>query len=281
MRKEETMRSGTFGLALAALAVAASAAAQTQGGEPRDRWRLPAPPTLEVAARGHWIAPAITLGIPSGFGADWADAWVGAGFQHRTRLEDRPDGGLVAGFGLGDARRALGLEVAVSQFGTFRSCCRGGVSLKVHRLVAPWAASVAVGVENGLTWGHMQGSSDATDAGRSVYAAASKLVRLRQDASYPLGSVTLTAGVGTGRFRTEHQILNGTDTVNPFGGFSLRLAQPASLLAAWTGQDLDAGISVTPIRRVPLVITPGAADLTTTPRFILGVGYGFSLGPIF
>jgi hypothetical protein len=87
--------------------------------------------------------------------------------------------------------------------------------------------------------------------------------------------------VGTGRFRTEHQILNSHDTVNPFGGFSLRLAQPASLLADWTGQDLDAGLSVVPFRRVPLVITPGVADLTTTPRFIVGVGYGFTLGPVF
>ena len=273
------MRARAFGPALLAVALAAPAAAQR--GEPRDQWRLPAPPTVEVAARGSWVAPGITLGIPGGFGADWADAWIGAGFQHRTRLEDRPDGGLTAGIGLGDARRYLGVEVALSQYGTARSCCRGGVSLKVHRLIVPAAASVAVGVENGATWGHMEGSGDATDAGTSVYLAASKLVRLRENAAYPLGSVTFTGGVGTGRFRTEHQILNGDRTVNPFGGFSLRVAQPASVLADWTGQDLVAGVSVVPLRRVPLVVTPGVADLTTTPRFILGVGYGFSLAPIF
>jgi hypothetical protein len=273
------MRERTIGTVLLALALAAPLAAQQ--GEPRDQWRLPAPPTLEVAARGAWMPPAIALGVPSGFGADWSDAWVGAGFQHRTRLEDRPDGGLVAGFGLGSARRTVGLEVALSQFGTFRSCCRGGLSLKLHRIIAPLQSSIAVGVENGVTWGHMQGSSDATDAGTSFYLAGTRLVRLRQDASYPFGSVTLTAGLGTGRFRTEHQILNGSKTVNPFGGFSLRVAQPASVLADWTGQDLVAGVSVTPLRRSPLVITPGVADLTTKPRFIVGVGYGFSLGPIF
>jgi hypothetical protein len=148
-------------------------------------------------------------------------------------------------------------------------------------VILPAAASVALGVENGVTWGRMEGTSGATDAGTSVYLVASKLVRLRRDAAYPLGSVTLTAGVGTGRFRTEDQILDGRETVNPFGGFSLRLAQPASLIADWTGQDLVAGVSVTPLRRVPLVVTPGVADLTTTPRFIIGVGYGFSLGPVF
>ncbi|HET7234491.1 MAG TPA: hypothetical protein VFJ16_31050 [Longimicrobium sp.] len=266
-----------IGAALAALLAAAPAAAQGGDG-PRDRWRLPAPPTLEVAARGHYAAPAITVGIPSGFGADWADGFVGAGFQHRTRWRDRPDAGLVAGFGVGSARRNVGLEVAVSQFGTIHSCCRGGVSVKAHRLIVPAGASIAVGVENGATWGHAEGSAHATDAGTSVYLVGSKVIRLRRDPAYPLGSLSVTAGVGSGRFRTEDQVFARTRTVNPFGGLSLRLARPASLLATWTGQDATAAVSVLPLGRVPLLVTPGVADLTTRPRFILGVGYGFTLG---
>lgn len=264
----------------AAVLMAAAWAAPGAGQEPdvRDRYRLPPLPVQEVAARGAWAAPGLTLGVPGGFGADWADAFVGAGVQHRTRLEDRPDGGLVAGFGVGSARRAVGLEVAVSQFGTARSCCRGGVSLKVHRLL-PSAASVAVGVENLATWGRMAGSRDATDAGTSVYAAATTLVRLRRDPGAALGSGSVTVGVGNGRFRTEDQVLDGRETVNVFGGVSLRLARPASLLVDWTGQDLVAGASLLPFRGVPVVVTPGVADLTTEPRLILGVGWGFSYRP--
>lgn len=261
--------------ALAALALAAPAAAQ----DPvplRDRYRLPAPPTVEVAARGTWAAPGIALGIPSGFGADQGDAFAGVGFQHRTRLEDRPDGGVVAGVGIGDARRLAALEAAVSQFGTLRSCCRGGVSLKLHKLLPSGDASVALGWENALTWGRMEGADEATDAGTSVYLVGSKLFRLRDNPAQPLGSMSLTAGVGTGRFRTEEQILAGEETVGFFGGGSVRLAAPASLIVDWTGQDLVAGVSVIPFRRVPLVLAPGLADLTTEPRFILGVGYGFT-----
>jgi hypothetical protein len=263
------------GAALAALALAAPMAAQDPGTL-RDRYRLPAPPTMEVAARGAWAAPGIALGIPSGFGADQGDGFAGIGFQHRTRLEDRPDGGVVAGVGIGDARRALALEAAVSQFGTLRSCCRGGVSFKLHKLLPAAGASVALGWENAATWGRMAGADEATDAGTSVYLVGSKLFRLRDNPAQPLGSMSLTAGVGTGRFRTEEDILDGQETVGVFGGGSVRLAAPASLIVDWTGQDLVAGLSLVPFRRIPLALTPGVADLTTEPRFILGVGYGFN-----
>lgn len=268
--------------ALAALALVLPAAAVAQDpGALRDRYRLPAPATLEVAARGAWAAPGIALGIPGGFGADQGDAFVGAGFQHRTRLENRPDGGLVAGVGIGDARRLLGLEAAVSSFGTARSCCRGGLSLKLHKLLPSGDASLALGWENAVTWGRMDGLDEATDAGTSVYLAGSKVLRLRGNPASPLGTLSLTAGVGTGRFRTEDQILDGEETVGVFGGGALRLAAPASLIVDWTGQDLVAGLSVVPLRGVPLLVTPGVADLTTEPRFILGVGYGFNFVQVF
>ena len=266
--------------AAAALALAVPAAAQDPGAL-RDRFRLPAPPTVEVAARGAWASPGIALGIPTGFGADQGDAFVGAGFQHRTRLEDRPDGGLVAGMGVGDARRWVGLEAAVSSFGTARSCCRGGLSLKLHRLLPPGDASVAVGWENAVTWGRMEGTDEATDAGTSVWAAASKVFRLRDNPASALGTASLTAGVGTGRFRSEERILDDEETVGVFGGASLRLAAPAALLVDWTGQDLAAGVSLVPFARLPFLVTPGVVDLTTEPRFVVGVGYGFNFSQVF
>ena len=138
------------------------------------------------------------------------------------------------------------------------------------------AASVALGWENAATWGRMAGADEATDAGSSVYLVGSKVLRLRENPAQPLGSMSLTLGVGTGRFRTEEQILDGRETVGVFGGGSVRLAQSVSLIADWTGQDLVAGVSLAPLRGVPLMLTPGVADLTTEPRFILGVGYGFT-----
>jgi hypothetical protein len=283
-------------LTLGLLAVAASPAAAAEridgagAGEPmradlriestdtlRQQFRLPQPATYAI--RG-WTSPSMTVGVASGYGASWGDAFAGAGFQARTRWRNAPDGGVFAGFGLGDPRRYLGLEVAVTSFGTVRSCCRGGVSAKVHRII-PGDISVAVGVENLGTWGSMQGEEEATDAGRSVFAAGTKVFGVRSDPTSFLGSAAVTVGAGNGRYRAESDILDDRDRINVFGGVGVRLAPPISAVTSWTGQDLFAGVSIVPLPRTPLFITPGFADLTTTPRFILGIGYGFNYASLF
>jgi hypothetical protein len=269
------------GVLVALLAIALPDALDAQAADTLRRdLRLPLPSTYAVAARGDWVSPGIAIGVPTGFGADWGDAFAAVGLQSRTRYRDAVDGGVVFGFGLGDAQRALGLELAVSSFGTFRSCCRGGLSAKVHR-VLPRNSSIAVGYENALTWGRMAGEEEATDAGRSLYLAGTSVFLLRPDPSSFLGTAAVTAGIGNGRFRRESDILNDRERVNPSFSAGVRVAEPASVVASWTGQDLVAGVSLVPFRRVPLFITPGVADLTTSPRFILGIGYGFDFSPLF
>ena len=60
----------------------------------------------------------------------------------------------------------------------------------------------------------------------------------------------------------------------------LRAIDRVSLIADWTGQDLNLGASIVPFRNLPLVITPAVADVTGNAgdgaRFILGVGYAIS-----
>jgi hypothetical protein len=246
----------------------------------RQLLRLPEPATFAMSGRGSLTSPAMTIGIVSGYGASYGDAFAGIGYQARTRFADRADGGLVVGFGLGDPVRLLGLEVAVTSYGTARSCCRGGVSTKLHRILMP-DLSVAVGVENALTWGNMRGEQHATDAGRSIYGVGTKILRMRADPSTFLGSAALTLGAGNGRYRTESDILADRERVNAFGSAGVRIARPASAVATWTGQDLVAGVSLVPFAQIPLYITPAVADLTTTPRFVLGVGYGFNYASLF
>ncbi|HEX8691250.1 MAG TPA: hypothetical protein VF746_02320 [Longimicrobium sp.] len=243
----------------------------------RDQLRIPLPPSFDVPARGSFAAPAIAIGVPTGFGADFGDVFVGVGYQSRTRFSEDADGGAVIGLGLGDARRYVGLEVAASQFGTFRSCCRGGLSFKLHRML-PGATGIAVGWENAVGWGHLRGEDDGpfTDAGSSVYGVVSKVFFLQDDPAIPFSSVAATVGVGNGRFRTEDNILEDRESANVFGSLAVRVVEPASVIASWTGQDLNAGVSLVPLRRFPLVITAGAADLTTEPRAIIGVGFGIS-----
>jgi hypothetical protein len=272
---------------LAVLAAAVGLAASSRQGvaqttrPTRSGLRLPAPPTQEFAARGSRAAPGVSLGVPSGYGADFGDAAIGFGFQATTRLHDRPDGVAALAFGVGDARDLLGLEAVVTSYGTARTCCRGGLSLKLHR-VLPADFGVAVGWENGAVWGGFDPNpAEETDAGRSFYGVASKVIHLRRGRADPYRTLTLTLGAGNGRFRSEDDIIDDHETVNLFGGAALRMSRATSVVADWTGQDLVAGFSLLPLRNRAVVLLPGVADITTKPRFIFGAAWGFDYTSIF
>lgn len=240
--------------------------------ELRQQFLLPEAP-LEALIRPPVRGGGASINTPTAFGADWGNGFVGFSFQERTRLGNRSDGGVGIGFGLGDAQRAVGLEVAVSIVDligdTFED---GAVSFKVHRLL-PNNFAVAVGAENAIEWGD-------TDGGSSIYGVVSKVIPLREDPAGPLSRVTLSLGLGSDRFLSEEDREEGGEGVNVFGSVGLQVIEPVSLIADWTGQDLYLGASIIPFRGLPLVITPGVADVTGNAgdgaRFILGVGYGFS-----
>ncbi|WP_250123652.1 S-layer homology domain-containing protein [Chroococcidiopsis sp. CCMEE 29] len=219
--------------------------------------------------------PGSSVGSPSAFGAEWGDLFAGVSFQSRTRFTNAADGAVVAGFGLGNARTAVGLEVAVTVFdlldNTFE---RGGVSFKVHRILGEGLA-IAAGVENAIIWGE-------SDTDSSAYGVVSKIFRFRNPAE-PFSSLTVNLGLGGGRFRSEDDVFDGNDTINVFGSVGLRVVEPVSVIADWTGQDLNLGASIVPFRNIPLTITPAVADVTNNAgdgaRFVLSIGYGLSLTP--
>jgi hypothetical protein len=260
------------GLAAATSRAGAQAAETVEADTLRTGYQLPGPPTIEVTAKGGGVAPGISMANPTAFGAEWGDLFGGVGYQHRTRLHTRNDGAAFFGAGFGNAWETIGLEATVAIFGTARSCCRGGLSLKAHRLLPrDWA--VAVGWENVATWAEF-GGDFRTDSGSSPYAVASKVIHLQQDKRRPLSTLSLTGGAGLGRFRTEANIINDRNMPNVFGGAALRVIEPVAVIGEWTGHDLNAGVSIAPFRRVPVFLTLGAADLTDRPRFVAGAGTG-------
>jgi len=241
----------------------------------RQDFRLQVPPLQELVRTGTIGGGGSSIGSPTAFGANFGNAFIGVGFQARTRFTDSADGGVSAGIGLGNSRTAVGLEATISSFSTIREGGffeTGGVSLKLHRLVSNDTA-IAFGVENAFDWG-------GSDAGRSFYGVASKIFPLRENPADAFSKLTVSAGLGGGRFRSESDIRNGNDTVNVFASAGLQVIPAVSVIADWTGQDLILGASVAPFRGIPLVITPAVADVTGNAgdgaRFILGVGYAFS-----
>jgi hypothetical protein len=223
--------------------------------------------------------PAGSISVPTGFGVEWGEIFVGAAYQARTRYTTDPDAGLVIGTGIG-SRHLLALEAAVTSYSTVRGGGpgeTGGLSFKLHRSLSS-DAGIAAGYENVVTWG-------GSDADPTLFAVASKVVRRTRRAGAWLDAAVVTLGVGNGRFRSEAADLDSLQTLNVFGALGVRVTERVSVAADWTGQDVNAGFSITPFRRVPLVITPALADILGNvgdgARFIVSVGYGVGFRSLF
>ncbi|MFM6070859.1 MAG: hypothetical protein ACKPJH_03235 [Dolichospermum sp.] len=221
-------------------------------------------------------SPGNSFEVPSAYGASFGNMGIGAGFQSRTRFTQIADGGMGITFGLGDPDHTIGFDVSINinDLGinsneTFGE--RGSFSFKLHR-VLPGNFRAAVGLENSLVWG-------ATDTDTSLYGVVSKVVKLKQSKFDPFSRLYLNAGLGNGRFRTESQIFNNTDSVGVFGSAGLRVIDQMNVFTEWTGQDLNVGLSIAPFANIPIVITPAAIDITGSAgdgvRLGISIGYGF------
>ncbi|MEM7759196.1 MAG: hypothetical protein AAF298_13885 [Cyanobacteria bacterium P01_A01_bin.40] len=243
---------------------------QPAGGERFEPKRIPL--TLPFPKEPYRASPSITIINPSGYGASWGNAGIGVGFQERARFTDESDGVIGVGFGLGNAQKNLGAQIGVSLVDVSAPFRDGAVNLKLHRRL-PEDFAVALGVQGLFTWGD-------TDGGSSVYGAATKRIKLRQDRTKAFSEIYTTVGVGGGQFRSESDINDGNDTVGVFGSIAIKLIQPVGFVAEWTGQDLTIGIPLVPFRKLPFVIVPAVTDITGSAgdgtRFVIGFGYTFS-----
>ena len=64
-----------------------------------------------------------------------------------------------------------------------------------------------------------------------------------------------------------------------FGGLAFSPIEMLSLIADWTGRDLNLGVSVVPARQIPLVISLGAINVTEEYQEVLfagSIGYSFN-----
>jgi hypothetical protein len=262
-----------LGVATALAAAVLSIATGGLSAQEPDPLRLPQDVLTQVVLPG----PSGSITTPTAFGVDFGQAFVGAGLQERTRYTQDPDAAVVVGLGLGD-RRLVGLEVAVTSYSTFSE--RGGtfgevgsLSFKAHHLISRDFA-VAAGWENPIHWGD-------SDAGESHFAVVSRVFRNGPDGHAPFSATVISMGVGDGRFRTERQVSRDADVVNFFMSTGVRLHENASWIIDWTGQDLNLAVSLMPLgRRLPIIVTPGVADVWRHagdgPRVIMALGYNLS-----
>ena len=230
------------------------------------------PRTDEDEKKPYKASPTITVITPSAYGANWGDVGLGVGYQERTRLGNIDDGVIGIGFGLGDRQKNVGLQVGIGLTDISDLFEDGSISLKLHRQL-PSDFNIALGVQGIATWGN-------TDGGSSLFGVVTKRFPLKEDQSEPFSEIYTSLGIGGGQFRPESDINSGEETVGVFGSVAVRVIEPISAIAEWTGQDLTLGLSLVPLRNIPLVIVPAITDVTGSAgdgtRFILGVGYSFS-----
>jgi hypothetical protein len=218
------------------------------------------------------LHPSATINTPTAFGPRWGQVYAGVSYQHRIRYSDWHDGLLALGGGVGNPARTVGLAATVAvldtytEFGTDRS-----LSLKVHRRL-PRRTAVALGYEN--LW-----HTDGTDGGDSRYGVLSTVLPLRTGLTTPLGALVVSVGLGDDRFLPEERFAEGEAGTGVFGSAALRLVRSTNAVVNWSGQDLNAGLSIVPHPRLPVVITPAVLDLTGRAgdgaRFAVSAALGY------
>ena len=255
--------------------------------EPRDL----ATPEQVRTTRRRVAYPGISISNPTGYGADKGQIYVGASYQSRTRYSggNNPgtifgggvrDGAVGIGFGIGDARESVGLQVSytAASFGGSRAPLSGGFNAKLHKQFGNgWAA--AIGGEGIINIGRLPADNDQitfNDFENTYYGVVTKTFALREEYTQPFSRLIVTAGAGSGRFRSVDKIVNGEFGVGVFGTAALQVHPSTNIIAEWTGQDLGLGVSVAPFPDFPIVFTPAVRDIVGEgdgdPRFILGVG---------
>lgn len=216
------------------------------------------------------VAPGIAFGSPVAFGVAWGQAFMGVGGTTAPNQGGNGgvDGSASVGLGLGNPNTFVGLE-AVATVISLRSNFGddGDASVKLHR-VLPGRSAIAVGVDNTARWGAAKGTKAGT------YIAFTKVWDFNGDMARHPVPMSFNIGAGNGRFSKP-----GSDTVGLFGGVSIAPWRQVSLIADFDGRDLNAGLSVVPFARWPLVVTAGAIHLTERynmdTEFAGGIGYLF------
>ena len=288
---------GSFRKLLAASVIVATTVSRTAGAQQsiedlRAKFRLPVPEVGLANETGRFPrgAPGTSSGSPIAFGANWNDAFIGAGLQAPVRYSANgdADGSVSMGFGLGNASDIAGLEVAINALSTVRSGVgnRVGFGFKAHKILADnWG--VALGVQG------VQLNSNADDR-NSIYGVVTKAFSLEGTALSQFKGLTWSGGIGTEAFQMAGDLNTGKHGVGIFTSAALRVNEASSVILDWSGQDLNLGVSFVPFKNLPLVLSPAISDLTgssnsnlttgpsvkkTGPRFTLGVGFAFKVNP--
>jgi len=206
---------------------------------------------------------------PTGFGGVKGVVGVGLGYQPRVRFRNgRSDGVFGVVVPVGDPVGGIGFDIVGTLTDVDHIDDRGSFDFVLHKRYKD--SAVAIGTERLAMWGN-------SDSDRSVYLVGSHSFRLKPLRTEPFSRLVVSLGVGNGRFRREHEVFQDKKTVGVFSSASINVSQQVNAFTEWSGQDLDLGLSLAPVPKLPLVLTIAGVDLTHSAgdgaRLTFGLGY--------
>jgi hypothetical protein len=230
-------------------------------------------PLFTTAKRTY--PPSLTFGIPSAFGANWGDFFIGAsGATAGSARNGQVDGSISTGFGIGDANKLIGMTFTYN-IGSIRNFGSNGTfDLQGHRNIYQ-DATTSVAIAAG--WSAFAQYTNEAVTPSSVWGTVTSYSLLQPDNPVNQLPLLLSFGVGGGYYRQDPA------STGVFGGIGLQVAPQLGVGLQWSGVGLNLGLSFVPVPTIPLTIVATGADLTDNSpggtRFILSVNYGFNFLP--
>ena len=230
---------------------------------------------------GRTVTPGITVATPVGFGGFYGNVAIGGAYQAGYGgVNNNDDANIATTISLGNPKEFVSFDLTWNIYGlsdTYGSQNNFGasyLSLQLSRLLAnDW--SVGLGGEGIIRFE----GRDASNAS-SYYLVTSKVFVLNEDTTKPFSVLYTSMGLGTGRFLpVENFDQYGGTGVNVFGSTAIQVIEGVNAIVEWSGQDLNAGISIAPFPNFPLIITPAVVELTNNTgngggRFVISASLG-------
>lgn len=260
------MRLRSFAPLALAVSLALPSVFEAQGNNP---YLLPVPTADMLGGQMGRTQPGVAASSPVGYGPSQGDIFAGIGYQAKATNGEQ-DGAISVGAGFLSPYESVGIEAVLTSLSTIRSGFGSRMvgALKVHRNVSGW------GLGLGLEGVYLNGND--FDTKPSVYLAATRGFTLRQAETF--SAATLNVGLGNGRFQSAEDFAADKSGIGVFLSGSVRVNEWSSAILDYTGAQVNLAMSFSPLKNLPLIVTPSLNDITgeAGDRARLSIGAGMS-----
>ncbi len=255
---------GWAAIALGLLAGAPVAAQPTNTEKLRQELLIP-----PVRIGPQYSAPSLQPGVPSAFIANWGDYFISVSGATEGRQRDNVDGSVNLGVGIGDAVKAVALELDLNIASINNFGANGTFDAKLARVLvnrSDFRLGASVGVVNIAEWG------DDPKADTNPYGVATVAWPLQPNNINFKQTLQISVGAGGETFAYKD------DPMGAFGSIGVELLPNLGISAGWSGRGANAGLSLVPFKRTPLTLSLVAADIFNTtsngPVGVLSISWG-------